>query len=142
MTAPRKIDLFDLRYLFHVHFLFSLSDMDRLRFLQLVEETLERLPRRFKQKLENVAVLVEDYPERGLERQYPGLLLGLFHGVPKTRQSFFSLDMPAQIVLYQKNIESVCQDELEILGQIEKTLKHEIGHYFGLSEKDLRRKGY
>jgi predicted Zn-dependent protease with MMP-like domain len=116
--------------------------MDRLRFLQLVEETLQRLPRRFKQKLENVAVLVEDYPEKGLERRHSGLLLGLFHGVPRTRQSIFAMDMPAHIVLYQKNIESVCRDELEISFQIEKTLKHEIGHYFGLSERDLRRKGY
>jgi len=116
--------------------------MDRLRFLQLVEDAMERLPRHFRQKLENVAVLVEDYPDRELRKEYPGVLLGLFHGVPKTHQSVFSVSMPARIVLYQKNIESICSNEAEISLQIEQTLKHEIGHYFGMTEKDLRRRGY
>ena len=116
--------------------------MDRLQFSLLVETALEHLPRRFRQKLENVVVLVEDYPERELQRQHNGLLLGLFHGVPKTHQSVFAMSMPSRIVLYQKNIEAVCRSESEISQQIETTLKHEIGHYFGLSEKDLRRRGY
>lgn len=116
--------------------------MDRLQFSQLVENALERLPRRFKQKLENVVVMVEDYPERELQDHYPGLLLGLFHGVPKTHQSVFAISMPSRIVLYQKNIEAVCRNEDEISLQIETTLKHEIGHYFGMTEKDLRRRGF
>ncbi len=116
--------------------------MDRSKFSQLVEETLDRLPRRFRQKLENVAIILEDRPEKELQLRYSGLLLGLFHGVPKTHQSVFATGMPARIVLYQKNIETICQSEEEIRLQIEKTLKHEIGHYFGLSEGDLRRKGY
>ena len=116
--------------------------MDRLQFSQLVENALERLPRRFKQKLENVVVMVEDYPERQLQGQYPGLLLGLFHGVPKTHQSVFAISMPSRIVLYQKNIEAVSRNEDEISLQIETTLKHEIGHYFGMTEKELRKRGY
>jgi predicted Zn-dependent protease with MMP-like domain len=116
--------------------------MDRLQFSQLVENALERLPRRFRQKLDNVVVLVEDYPERELQRQHRGLLLGLFHGVPKTHESVFAISMPSRIVLYQKNIEAVCRNESEISLQIETTLKHEIGHFFGMTEKDLRRRGY
>lgn len=121
---------------------FVIIAVNRQQFSQLVEEALERLPRRFKQKLENVVVLVEDYPEREIQGQYPGLLLGLFHGVPKIHQSVFSMGMPARIVLYQKNIEAVSRNESDISLQIEKTLKHEIGHYFGMTEKDLRRRGY
>jgi len=120
----------------------SLLAMDCLLFTQLVEDALKRLPRRFRQKLDNVVVLVEDYPERELQRKHTGLLLGLFHGVPKTHQSVFAMSMPSRIVLYQKNIEAVCSSESEISQQIETTLKHEIGHYFGMTEKDLRRRGY
>lgn len=119
-----------------------LTSMDRIRFTQLVEEALTRLPKIFKAKLENVSIIVEDYPDEALEEEFDGLLLGLFRGTPRTEQSVFVTHMPAQIFLYQKNIEEVSGTEKEILEQINKTLKHEIGHYFGLSEKDLRRKGY
>jgi predicted Zn-dependent protease with MMP-like domain len=116
--------------------------MDRLQFNHLVDEALGRLPRLFKDKLANVAIMVEDYPDSEVQSEFSGLLLGLFHGVPKTHQTIFWASMPGQIVLYQKNIESVCRNDDEIQKQIEKTLKHEIGHYFGLTEKDLRSKGY
>jgi predicted Zn-dependent protease with MMP-like domain len=116
--------------------------MDRIRFTQLVEEALSRLPKFFRNKIENVSIMVEDYPGQEMQEDYKGLLLGLFHGTPKTQQSVFATHLPAQIFLYQKNIEKVCRTEQEVLEQIDKTLKHEIGHYFGLSEKELRRKGY
>jgi predicted Zn-dependent protease with MMP-like domain len=116
--------------------------MDRIRFSQLVDEALDRLPRTFKDKLDNIAIIVEDFPEKELQNDFTGLLLGLFRGVPKTHQSISWPGLPAQIFLYQKNIEAICRNEDEIIKQIEKTLKHEIGHYFGLSERDLRRRGY
>lgn len=116
--------------------------MDRIRFTQLVEEALSRLPKFFRNKIENVSIMVEDYPDQEVEVEHAGLLLGLFHGTPRTLQSVFGTHMPAQIFIYQKNIEKICRTEKEILEQIDKTLKHEIGHYFGLSEKQLRRKGY
>ncbi len=116
--------------------------MDRLEFSQLVDEALDRLPRFFKDKLENIAVIVEDYPEDELKSDFSGLLLGLFRGIPRTRQSVFVSGMPGQIILYQKNIEKICRSREAIFREIDRTLKHEIGHYFGLSERDLRRKGY
>jgi predicted Zn-dependent protease with MMP-like domain len=116
--------------------------MNRIQFTQLVDEALARLPRVFKDKLENVAIIVEDYPEKELQLEFSGLLLGLFRGVPRTQQSFFWSAPPSQIFLYQKNIEAICSSESEITKQIQKTLEHEIGHYFGLSERDLRRRGY
>lgn len=116
--------------------------MDRIQFSHLVDEALDRLPRQFKQKLDNVAIVVEDYPSKELQDGHGGLLLGLFHGVPKTQQSVFWASLPGQIFLYQRNIEAISQNDEEIRKQIEITLKHEIGHYFGLSEKDLRRKGF
>jgi len=113
--------------------------MDRKRFEKLVEEALQRLPKIYRRKLANVAIIVEDTPPRepeaGLDRN---LLLGLFHGIPRTEKSVFFSAAPDRIYLYQKNIEAVCSSEKEVRRQIRNTLLHEVGHYFGLSEDDLR----
>jgi hypothetical protein len=71
--------------------------------------------------------------------QQQRLLLGIFHGVPATKKSVFDLPTgPAHIVLYQKNIEAVCSSEAEVRQQIRQTLIHELGHYFGMTEEQLR----
>jgi predicted Zn-dependent protease with MMP-like domain len=59
--------------------------------------------------------------------------------VPATKRSVFNLTTgPDHIVLYQKNIESVCQSEAEVRHQIRQTLIHELGHYFGMTEEQLK----
>jgi predicted Zn-dependent protease with MMP-like domain len=121
--------------------LFKLAGMDRIHFTQLVDEALTRLPKVFKDKLENLAVIVEDYPDEEVQERFSGTLLGLFHGVPRTQQSFSWAAPPSQIYLYQKNIEAICRSDEDVAREIQKTLEHEIGHYFGLSERDLRRRG-
>jgi len=110
--------------------------MERARFEKLVAEELARLPRVFKERLTNLAIIVEDEPPREAERG--GLLLGLFHGIPRTEKSVFSASPPDHIFLYQKNIEAVCLSEQQIRRQVRETLLHEVGHYFGLSEQELR----
>jgi predicted Zn-dependent protease with MMP-like domain len=110
--------------------------MQRKRFEKLLEEALERLPEYFRAKLTNVAILIEDRPPRDSERQ--GILLGLFHGVPLTEKSTFQMTLPDRIVIYRKNIEAVCSTDEEIRQEIRATLLHELGHYFGLSEDELR----
>jgi len=115
--------------------------MKREHFVKVVEETLDSLPQEFRSRIRNVAVLVEDVPpnqpspQAGRQR----LLLGLFHGVPTTKKSIFDLPMgPDHIVLYQKNIEAVCSSEAEVREQIRLTLIHELGHYFGMDENQLK----
>jgi predicted Zn-dependent protease with MMP-like domain len=110
--------------------------MDRARFEKLVEQELERLPSVFRERLTNVAIIIEDAPPRDPERN--GLLLGLFHGIPRTEKSVFFSTPPDHIFLYQKNIEAVCSTEQEVRRQVRATLQHEIGHYFGLNEQELR----
>jgi predicted Zn-dependent protease with MMP-like domain len=67
------------------------------------------------------------------------LLLGVFHGVPTTKKSIFDLPSgPDHIVLYQKNIEAVCSSGAEVRKQIRLTVIHELGHYFGLDEEQLK----
>ena len=75
-------------------------------------------------------------PQSGEQRR---LLLGVFHGVPTTKKSIFDLPTgPDHIVLYQKNIEAVCSSEAEVRHQIRQTLIHELGHYFGMTEEQLK----
>jgi len=110
--------------------------MEQGKFEELVAQALESLPQTFREKLTNVAIIVEDSPPEGPKRG--GLLLGLFHGIPRTEKSVFSSSPPDRIFLYQRNIEAVCKSEAEVRRQIRATLLHELGHYFGLSEDELR----
>ena len=110
--------------------------MERRKFEAIVAQALRGLPKAFREKLTNVAIIVEDLPPEQAERR--GLLLGLFHGIPRTEKSVFFSSPPDRIFLYQRNIEAVCSTEAEVRRQIRATLLHEVGHYFGLSEDELR----
>jgi predicted Zn-dependent protease with MMP-like domain len=120
--------------------------MRREPFLELVRETLDSLPRKFRRCIENVAVVVEDRaPDRGDPNH---LLMGVFEGTPRTEQRFFGPDSgPSRIVLYQKNIEAHAEDvaagggrsvEEIIREEVRLTVLHEFGHYFGLDEEALK----
>jgi len=116
--------------------------MKREHFVKVVEEALDSLPQEFRNRIRNVAVLVEDMPpnhpspQSGQQRR---LILGLFHGVPTTKKSILDLPTgPDYIVLYQKNIEAVCSSEAEVREQIRLTVIHELGHYFGMDENQLK----
>ena len=119
----------------------------REQFEELAEKALESIPYRFRKRFKNIAIIVKDYPEEEFgdvakDRKYS--LLGLFVGQTYENQnSFFSIPSPYPdtIYLYQRNIELLCSNESDILKEIRATLLHEVGHYFGLSEEDLRRSG-
>jgi predicted Zn-dependent protease with MMP-like domain len=116
--------------------------MKREHFVRVVEEALDSIPQEFRRRIRNVAVLVEDVPPNQPSPQsgeQKRLLLGLFHGVPTTKKSIFDLPMgPDHIVLYQRNIEAVCSSEAEVREQICLTVIHELGHYFGMDENQLK----
>jgi len=116
--------------------------MQRQEFVQVTQAVLDSLPVEFRDRIRNVAVLVEDLPPGQLSApsHHPKkLLLGLFHGVPMTKKSVFDLPAgPDYVVLYQKNIEAVCSTEAEIREQIRRTVIHEFGHYFGMDEEQLK----
>ncbi|MBC7350262.1 MAG: metallopeptidase family protein [Candidatus Aminicenantes bacterium] len=108
-------------------------NLTRERFQQLVGEAMRNIPKRYLRQIKNVAVLVEDYPPPGQP------WLGLYHGIPlKHRGSYYGNVPPDVIVLYKIPIESLCQTEDQVREKIEEVLLHEIGHYFGMDEKELR----
>jgi predicted Zn-dependent protease with MMP-like domain len=119
--------------------------MRREPFMELVREALDSLPRKFRERMENIAVVVEERPPEGGDPE--DLLMGVFEGTPRTEQSFFDVESgPARVVLYQKNIEAYAQEAASEAGrpveeiiceEVRLTVLHEVGHYFGLGEEAL-----
>jgi predicted Zn-dependent protease with MMP-like domain len=99
----------------------------------LVERALGRIPKRFRKKLDNVAIVVEKEPPR------PGLL-GLYHGRPLTVRSVSDpFPMPDQITIYQGPHERLARNPKDLEQIVADTVWHEIAHYFGMDEVQVRR---
>jgi len=115
--------------------------MDRPAFEILVQNSLRKLPRKFKKKLANISVEVEDRPSQELLNDMgirSGTLFGLYQGVPLTKREWnYGNMLPDRIVIYQRTIESVAASPGEIEKIVLDTVIHEIGHYFGFSDKEL-----
>jgi len=116
--------------------------MNRKKFEKLVEQAYERIPDKFTDKIENVAITVEDYPTNEdletLKIRGKGILLGLYRGTPLPQRSVWQgARLPDTIVIYQKDIERVCRSDKEIEDRVNEVLQHEIAHYFGLSDDEI-----
>lgn len=117
--------------------------MEREKFEKLAEEALAQIPKKFKKLISNLAVIVEEKASREIFEKTGSTplssILGHYHGVPfKHRGPFYGNISPDVIVIYQKSIESICSTEEEIKKKVREVVFHEIGHYFGLSDKELR----
>jgi predicted Zn-dependent protease with MMP-like domain len=114
----------------------------RDRFEELVADVLTTIPRRFREAMANLAVVVEDEPsDEILEEMGIGpadTLLGLYQGTPLTERTWdHGNTLPDRILLYQGPLEREAEDENDLIVAIGETLIHEIGHYFGLSEEEI-----
>lgn len=117
--------------------------MTRAQFERLVAEAVTLIPKRFRQEMTNIAIVVEDAPSPvlldELDIQPPDSLLGLYQGVPLPERSWdYGNHLPDRITLYQHPIEREAADEDDVRAVIGETLIHEVGHYFGLSEKAIQ----
>jgi predicted Zn-dependent protease with MMP-like domain len=122
-------------------------NLPRQQFEALVLAELEALPEAFQEALENIAIVVEDWPDRATMREF-GVrhrddLFGAYLGTPlPERTADYGNTLPDKICIYQKPLENFCQKEDELREQVHITLLHEIGHYFGLDEDRLAELGY
>jgi predicted Zn-dependent protease with MMP-like domain len=114
---------------------------DRLE--QLVQAALEELPERAQKLLDNVPIIVEEYPSEDVVADgFDPRGLGLFAGVPFPEQSNLGGAPHLEAVfLFQRNIERVARSTEEVEHEIRTTLLHETGHFFGLDEDDLAELG-
>ena len=120
--------------------------MERERFERLVGRVVDSLPEEFQERLENVDVVVEDWPSPeeiahlGLKSRYE--LLGLYQGVPLTRRSHgYGLVPPDKVTIFQKPIEARYRDDSRITKEIGRVVRHEIAHHFGISDRRLKELG-
>ena len=99
----------------------------------MVERALKKIPARFRKRLDNVVFVVEPEPrQRGL--------LGLYQGRPLTERSVSEgFQMPDQITIYQGPHERMARDLDDLEENVADTVWHEIAHYFGMDEKQVRR---
>jgi predicted Zn-dependent protease with MMP-like domain len=118
--------------------------MTRRQFEALVDKALRKLPRKFRERIANIAVVVEDWAddetlaEMGIEP--PDTLYGLYRGIDLTRRdSSYGNVMPDVITIYQGPIEEDAADEQDMAQLVRETVVHELGHYFGLDDETMHR---
>jgi predicted Zn-dependent protease with MMP-like domain len=106
------------------------------RFEEMVAAALDSLPEDLGQLMLNVAVTVEHGPG-------PRGLLGLYQGVPLTsRTTQYAGVLPDRITIYRLAICAICSTPDEVVGQVRRTVIHEVGHHFGIGDQRLRELGW
>lgn len=120
--------------------------MEFLDFERFVDEALTGLPTYFRDRLDNVAIVVEDWPDRetlrlaGIRR--PEELLGFYHGIPLTkRTSGYMLVAPDKISIYRQPILLQCRTSEQVRPLVHRVVRHEVAHYFGIDDDRLREIG-
>ena len=104
--------------------------MNREAFRVLVADAVNTLPAMFRTRLDNVEVVVEDWPDQetmGLAGvRHPAQLLGFYHGVPQTKRTHnYGLVLPDKISIYQRPIELRCRTIEETRRTIHHVLRQE-----------------
>jgi predicted Zn-dependent protease with MMP-like domain len=116
--------------------------VQRSHFEKHVADALASIPRRFRDAMTNIAIVVEDEPSPDLleemEIEPPDTLLGLYQGTPLTERRWdYGNTLPDRVLIFQGPHERESDDEEDLVVAIAETLIHEIGHYFGLSEEEI-----
>jgi predicted Zn-dependent protease with MMP-like domain len=109
--------------------------MTREEFENMVRRALGHLPSEFKDKLENVDIVIDE--------ETRGSLLGLYQGVPlKNRTHTYGQVMPDKITLFKLNIERQCGiSGRDVQKEITHVVLHEIAHHFGITDQELKERG-
>ena len=107
-------------------------------FAALVADALDSIPEDIASRMDNVAVVVDDFAP-------PGRLLGLYEGVPLTNRARYGeggMVMPDRITIFRRSICAVCTTDQEVIDQVRVTVIHEVGHHFGLTDARLHELGW
>jgi predicted Zn-dependent protease with MMP-like domain len=117
--------------------------MSREEFERVVAKALDGVPAEVAAHLDNIAIVVEDEPtaedlvDAGLDPE-TDTLFGLYQGLALTeRGGTYGNVLPDRIVIYRRPLLEECEDRSQLIREIQDTVVHEIGHYFGLGEDEL-----
>jgi len=121
-------------------------NMDRDTFTELVLEALDDLPEQFREKLQNVEITVEDWPDAETMRlarvRNRSSLLGFYHGIPlPERTQGYNMVMPDKISIYRQPILMHSRNRRQVRERVSRVLRHEVAHYFGIDDERLREIG-
>lgn len=118
--------------------------MEQTEFEKLVQEGIEQIPLEFRQKLDNVAIFVSQYPnqeqQKKINLRHGWTLFGLYEGVPLTKRGRnYAMAMPDRITIFQGPIQNTTRGDIDRMREIVKnTVWHEIAHHFGMDEDEVR----
>lgn len=114
--------------------------MDKGELALFVYEIVGELPRELREKLHNVEFIVEDFPSQAVKREIGrGCILGLYRGVPLIKRGVgYNLVLPDQIIIYAGNIQKILSHPDDWKETVRRVVLHEIGHYFGFGEEEIR----
>ncbi|MGD0795060.1 MAG: metallopeptidase family protein [Dehalococcoidales bacterium] len=120
--------------------------METERFEMLVARAVEGLPEEFRERLDNIDIVVADRPTlkqlSKAERKRGETLLGLYEGVPLPERTHgYGFVVPDVITIFQGPVESVCKSDSGIIAEVRRVVLHEIAHHFGISDDRLRELG-
>ena len=119
-------------------------ELSERRFRDLVAEALDGLPDEWAERLDNIAVVVEEEPSPedlaavGMgDPDCADELLGLYHGIPQDERGFVFDGLPDRVVIYRGPVSRVCSSRSEVVQAVRETVLHELGHHFGLLDDDM-----
>jgi predicted Zn-dependent protease with MMP-like domain len=116
--------------------------MDNENFEELVKRGIAAIPEKFVKKIENVAIVIEDNPNqeqlKKLKMRKGFVLFGLYEGIPKTKRWAYGQVLPDKITIFKNQIEQYARTDKEIEKLVQETVWHEIAHYFGMDESQVR----
>jgi predicted Zn-dependent protease with MMP-like domain len=119
----------------------------RERFRELVAEAMATIPQSLRSRIVNLELVVEDQPDAetladlGLDPEQD-VLFGLYHGTPISERGTAYSALPDRIAIYYLPLTDEHADEYHLRREIRRTVVHEVAHYFGLSDREIRRMGY
>ncbi|OLC50387.1 MAG: metallopeptidase family protein [Chloroflexi bacterium] len=117
-----------------------MSDLRRARFARLVRNALDELPAEFRERMRNIAIVVEDEATEEQTRGR-GELLGLYEGVPLTARGSIEPYIPDRIFIFRRPIERMTASPRRQADIVRDTVVHEIAHHFGISDDRLEELG-
>ncbi|MBP8933492.1 MAG: metallopeptidase family protein [Candidatus Atribacteria bacterium] len=115
--------------------------MERERIMDMVRDILDQLPDHIRENIKNLEFIIEDRPNPEIRSQFRGAkLLGLYQGIPLPKRGpGYTFVLPDRISLFYENLLSIVQNDKEWPRVLKDVILHEIGHYFGFNEIEIRK---
>ncbi len=115
-------------------------------FVQLVEEAIDSIPEALRSEIENVEIIVQEWPTEEQIRQVSErrdiMLLGLYEGIPRTKRGvWYGQVLPDKITIFRQPLMQLSTDVDNLRARVRHTVIHEIAHHFGISDARLRELG-